>query len=91
MTLIAFIVQFAAFALFAASLPRHWRDIFGSPPTPRGKIALRIGGWALSGLSLALCVIADGWQFGLTWWFALSPLSAAFVLAGVSLAPQRKV
>jgi hypothetical protein len=55
----------AGFACLALSLPRHWKDVTGTPALPPGRArTLRLAGYPLLGAAGALAVLRNGPSFG---------------------------
>jgi len=79
-------VALVGFAALALSMHRHHRDIFGKAPTVPRRLALRIAGWGLLGMSLATCIATFGWAIGLVHWTGL--LTAAGMTVALLLAAK---
>jgi len=75
---------FVGFALIALSMPRHWQQVVASPQPVRARRSGRALGSGLLAAALALCVLFDGWSFGLILW--VTTLSAAAILVAFVLA-----
>lgn len=74
-------LSFAALAALCLSLNRHHADIFGTKPSGRRVVLLRILGWAGLVLGLVVAGEAEGWGFGPVQWIgALSGAGAGLVL-----------
>lgn len=84
--LVAWLLSYAGFCALCLSLDRHCQDLFGRKPTAHQRLALRLGGWVLLGLSLVSAVMASGWSFGLVEWTAVLMGSALLL---VLLLPYR--
>ncbi|VVP67290.1 hypothetical protein PS914_00511 [Pseudomonas fluorescens] len=96
--LLVFLLCYGGFTALCLSMDRHHTDLLGRKPSVRRRQGMRISGWLLLALSLWAAVSATGWGLGLVQWFAVSMLSAlwlvlllpyrprlALSLAGVSL------
>lgn len=77
MTAALMLVSVAAFAALALGMDRHARDVLGRAPSPARRVALRVIGWALLGLALALGMAGWGQTVGVAEWTAA--LTAATV------------
>ena len=78
--LAAFITCLAGFAALALSQPKHARDVLGRSNTPDKRRICRIAGWALSALSVVLCLAAWDGVTGWVAWFGLAS-AATFIVA----------
>lgn len=88
MVLVALLTAYAGFALLALAMDRHYRQVRGGPLRPGTRLRLRAGGSTCLALSLAACVMHDGWSDGFVlWWGVLSASGIAVVLM-LSLAPR---
>lgn len=89
MALLALVTAYVGFALLALAMDRHYRQVRGGQPVPALRVRWRAGGSLGLVLSLAACVMHDGWSHGLVlWWGVLSTSGIAVVLM-LSLAPRR--
>lgn len=93
MDLAALALALAGFAALALSMHKHHRDIVGTAPTFPRRLALRVAGWLLLGLSLAFCVAPFGWAIGLVHWTGLltvAGVTIALVLAAMTTRIRRR-
>jgi hypothetical protein len=83
--LAAGLASYVAFACLALTMPRHWAEANGQAAAfvPQ-RTWLRPCGFALLGLSYALCWYRDGTSFGSVLWVLL--ISAAAVAVALTLA-----
>ncbi|UVM17568.1 DUF3325 domain-containing protein [Pseudomonas sp. B21-023] len=72
------LMGFAGFAGLCLAMDKHFNELLGRKPTASQQRAMRVGGWALLLLSLALAVQLRGWALGLVEWIAV-------LMAGVTL------
>lgn len=68
MLLLASTLVYSAYLSLCLAMPRHYGRVFEKEAGIRGRIMLRCGGWLGIALSLALCIHAEGWQFGPVYW-----------------------
>lgn len=90
MDMLALLLSVAGFAALALSMPRHHRDLFGRPPSPRRARALFIAGWVQLIAALMPCIAASGWTIGLTVWFGTLSVAGFAVALVMTLAARRK-
>ncbi|TDF86587.1 DUF3325 domain-containing protein [Pseudomonas sp. H9] len=62
---------FAGFACLCLAMEKHYKELLGATPSSARLRILRIGGWLLQLLALALAVRHSGWAMGLVEWFAV--------------------
>jgi hypothetical protein len=83
--LAAGLASYGAFACLALAMPRHWAEVSGQTVDFAPHRAwLRLCGFALLGLSYALCVYRDGPSFGSVLWLLL--IWAAAIAVALTLA-----
>ncbi len=90
MVMLALLLSVAGFAALALSMPRHHRDLFGRPPSPRRTRALFIAGWVFLAAALMPCIAASGWPVGLTVWFGTVSIAGFAVALAMTVAARRK-
>ena len=83
---LALSLTYAGLCCLCLAMNKHYAKIIGGTPPNGLPVTLRISGWSLLGLSLALCIQGRGGAFGSVIWCGL--LSAA-ALALVLLLPYR--
>ena len=59
------LLSFAAVAALCLAMERHYQDLLGHKPSPRRLRGLRIGGWLLIVVAMALAMQHSGWAMGL--------------------------
>lgn len=72
------LIGFAGFVALCLAMEKHFSDLLGRKPRPQQVRLLRVGGWLLLMVSLALSVQLRGWGHGLVEWIAV-------LMAGVTL------
>jgi hypothetical protein len=87
MLLLAFALAVTGFALLAASLVKHHRDLFGHGPVAPLETKLRIAGWLALAASLALSIV-EAHLIGLVLWVGL--LNAAALTVSLLLTYKEK-
>ncbi|EQB13442.1 DUF3325 domain-containing protein [Novosphingobium lindaniclasticum] len=65
---LSLVLAVTAFAALALSMKRHQRDLAGRTLSEREAGRLRIGGWALIALILAIDIFAFGFGYALVAW-----------------------
>ena len=85
--LIAFITCLAGFAALALSQTKHARDLLGRSNTANKRHICRIAGWALSALSVVLCLSAWGGATGWVAWCGLASAAIFIVALALTYAP----
>jgi hypothetical protein len=88
MSVIAFLLAFAAFACLALAMPRHFQAVIGSKPASAVSLSLRVAGWLLITASLAPCIAWLGSPVGIVAWFGV--LNAAALLAAFGLTWRKR-
>lgn len=89
---LVFALSMVAFAAFALSMRRHYRDVFGTPSPPARRRLLRWTGALLLAASI-LCAIADdaGAESGLALWFGQATTTALIVAMAMTwLSPRQR-
>ena len=61
-------------------LERHYKQVWGKPPSTQLRRGLRVAGWLSLGLSLWFCAQAWGWAMGPVGWFGMLSLSGFSLL-----------
>lgn len=85
---IAFGLTYGAFTALSLAMDRHQRDVFGRK-LPAGRTrALRLLGWAALPVSLAPCILAQGWAIGPVLWCGLLSLAAGLLVLLIPYAPR---
>ncbi|UXL36756.1 MULTISPECIES: DUF3325 domain-containing protein [Pseudomonas] len=56
-------------------LERHYKQVWGKPPSVRLSRLLRVAGWVSLGFSFWFCGQAWGWAMGPVGWFGMLSLS----------------
>lgn len=77
--LATFLLQFAGFVALALSMPRHFREFFGSLPARSAKLSMRVVGWSLLTLAFIPAIFGAGASIGIVLWFGLATLAASVV------------
>lgn len=91
MTAAAFCLTYAALAALCLAMDRHHADVFGDDPPPRRRLALRVAGWALLGLSLWAAAAPRGWAYGSTQWTGMLALDGLLLIVLLPYAPRAAV
>lgn len=78
---------FSGLSALALSLDRHHRDAFLVRVPPTRARTLSVAGWAGLGLSLALAMMLEGWNFGPLQWVGALTGAALLVVAILSYRP----
>ncbi len=86
--LVAIALCGAGFAILALSMAKHHRDVFGIPGSSHRRLAARVLGWGLLGLSLLSCQATWGAAIGTVVWFGLMTVTALLVAVGLTYAPR---
>ena len=60
MAIALLVVTTFAFAALALGMERHAKDVLGVVPAPRRRLGLRIAGWVLLAVAMALGMLAGG-------------------------------
>jgi hypothetical protein len=89
MTVVAFLLALAGFALLALATDEHHRHRIGHRPAGSLRRRLRGGGWAALALGFPAAIAARGWIFGPVLWTALVMLAAGAVFLFLHLVPAR--
>ncbi|MDO9709101.1 DUF3325 domain-containing protein [Paracraurococcus lichenis] len=88
MAALAFGLAYPGFLLLSLAMDRHHRDLLGeAPPWPR-RLACRLGGAGLLGLSGLPCLAVWGWSIGPVAWCGVLTLAASGLVALLAFAPR---
>ncbi|EPJ91808.1 DUF3325 domain-containing protein [Pseudomonas psychrophila] len=72
-------------------LDRHYKQVWGKPPSPRLSRLLRVSGWVSLGLSFYFCGLAWGWAMGPVGWLGMLSLSGFGLLMLLPYRPRLAV
>ena len=89
--LLASLLSYAGFSALCLSRDRHHSEVFAGKPGVLRRLALRLGGWLLLGLSLPAAILASGWSFGLVEWTAGLMASASLLVWLLPYRPRAAV
>ncbi|WP_149536610.1 DUF3325 domain-containing protein [Siccirubricoccus phaeus] len=91
MAVLALGLAYPGFLLLSLAMDRHHRELLGgAPPRPR-RLALRLTGAALLGLSTLPCFALWGWSIGPVAWCGVLTVAALGLVALLAFAPRAAV
>lgn len=80
LAVLAFAAALAGMAAFALANDAHWRQVFGATPQKKTlRIACKLAGSALLGISFLLCAMADPVSMAFLVWPMLLGVAGAMV------------
>lgn len=87
------LLAYGGLAANSVSMDRHYADLHGrgAEPDTRTRQGYRTLGWLGIVLSLAACVIANGWHTGPVLWCGVLTASAILLTLLLQYAPRRAI
>lgn len=87
MIVLAACLAFLGCLSLALSQDGKWKIVAGTAPVARTRAALRISGWVLLGVTLAVCIAAEGPGFAVLLWTLLVSVACFVVAMTLSFRP----
>ncbi|WP_263262661.1 DUF3325 domain-containing protein [Pseudomonas sp. RIT-PI-S] len=84
--LVAAMLCYAGFSALCLAMERHHLDLLGARPGAARQRALRLSGWVLLAVAMAVLIASGGWAMGLIRFCGLAMASAGLL---VGLLPYR--
>jgi hypothetical protein len=81
-------LSYLGLAALCLSMKRHHLAVLDAPVAPRRSLLLRVLGWMGIGLSFALAVNGDGWNFGPVQWIGSITCAGLLVVGVLSYRPR---
>lgn len=85
------LLAYTSMLALCQGLERHYKQVWGKPPTLMLRRALRLAGWLLLIASLWASAQAWGWAMGPVGWFGLLSLSGLALALLLPYAPRLAV
>lgn len=82
------LIGYAGFAALCLAMDKHFSDLLGRKPRPGQLRGLRLAGWLLLLVSLALSVHQRGWAHGLVEWIAVLMAGVTVWVFGLPYQPR---
>jgi Protein of unknown function (DUF3325) len=86
--LAALLLNLGGFACTVLSMPKHHREVFGTPLSRRAAQTWRMAGWVSLSIAIALCVINEGPAIGTVAWTGLLTVAALLVTMLLTYLPH---
>lgn len=83
------LLSLASFTALALGMEKHWKQAVHAAPTPVRRQRLRVGGWTLLGLALALCFLQWGNSVGPVAWLGGLSVAGLLLVFGLPRWPWR--